>query len=538
MSDQLNIYGLEREVDRIGNMVSSIGSQVDQVDTKLDATLSELAALKHDFTVLMQQQHARLIMNNATTEFIKIRQELEKSFGTYNQVRLDMLGILQATDSYLVRKDTISRITEEVMIEVPEYWLAPCLVALSAWINNDRNLAQRAIAEAVKRDEEKTALVMALICRRNNRIAAAHQWLAVYFSHQKVADFTEDTFVFLDAYVNGIFGDDEYHVCEDYVRRWRQDIEQSLGKDPAEQDRYWREYFKSYEKSDIERYPNLVDNTLEFAEIDEYLSGISSSQALHARFDKLNKAQVDKEQLRCSIDQKLIDLVNSYEAAEEKLLQSERLQEYILAYHGDDKAARQRVRMEQKARQHKAVGALDRMRGIVISDTYKDLSTKKTALKFLKEDINKSYKGYIQDKKQVLPSQVTIQVNDWSHPLDSTSDSIKQDYKKYADGLCSKEKDKVKQEASSKLTWTVLFSVLTAIGFYSYPILGIVFLIFAIKYFKKYRSYNKTYEELDKEYEQRYEEGCKVIDSTISQWHQVCRRADAFNEEPVLRLVS
>ena len=44
-------------------------------------------------------------------------------------------GIIQADDIGIVRKETISNLSEEVMIATPGYWLAPCLVALSAWIN-------------------------------------------------------------------------------------------------------------------------------------------------------------------------------------------------------------------------------------------------------------------------------------------------------------------------------------------------------------------------------------------------------------------
>ena len=72
-----------------------------------------------------------------------------------------MVGILQATDAALVRKVTISNVSEELMISTPDYWLAPVLVALAAWINNGlRDLAERAIRGAVKRDNEHTSLLL------------------------------------------------------------------------------------------------------------------------------------------------------------------------------------------------------------------------------------------------------------------------------------------------------------------------------------------------------------------------------------------
>ncbi|WP_026505176.1 hypothetical protein [Butyrivibrio sp. NC3005] len=90
------------------------------------------------------------------------------------------------------------------MISTPEYWLAPCLVAVSAWIANDRDLAERAIKEACARDEEKTAITMALICRRNNRTQTCYEWLSIYFAKQDAADFSEGSFAYIDAYANGI----------------------------------------------------------------------------------------------------------------------------------------------------------------------------------------------------------------------------------------------------------------------------------------------------------------------------------------------
>ena len=104
------------------------------------------------------------------------------------------------------------------MLSTPKYWLAPCLVAVSAWIGNDRDLAERAIAEAVKRDEERTALTMALVCRRNNKVQTCYEWLSIYFAKQNASDFSEGTFTYLDAYVNGVFGPDDKHVCDDYIK--------------------------------------------------------------------------------------------------------------------------------------------------------------------------------------------------------------------------------------------------------------------------------------------------------------------------------
>jgi hypothetical protein len=72
----------------------------------------------------------------------------------------------------------------KLMLSAPGYWLAPCLVALAAWINDESELADRAVREAIKRNDEKTSLLFALICRRADRKSASLKWTQRYLANQ------------------------------------------------------------------------------------------------------------------------------------------------------------------------------------------------------------------------------------------------------------------------------------------------------------------------------------------------------------------
>ena len=72
--------------------------------------------------------------------------------------------------------------------------------------------------------EERTALTMALICRRNNKIQTCYEWLSIYFANQDAANFSEGSFTYIDAYVNGVFGPDDKHMCSDYITKWINEI--------------------------------------------------------------------------------------------------------------------------------------------------------------------------------------------------------------------------------------------------------------------------------------------------------------------------
>ena len=188
---------LERKIDAVNANTQQVHAAVVEVSKSIVQTNESLNNLAQRFETLMAQQEKRDALQQASTELVRVRQELENEYGNYRVIRETMLGVLQATDVALVKKTTISRVTEELMLATPKYWLAPCLVAVAAWIGNDRDLAERAIAEAVRRDEERTAIVMALICRRNNRIETCYEWLSIYFAHQDSANFSEGSFAYI-----------------------------------------------------------------------------------------------------------------------------------------------------------------------------------------------------------------------------------------------------------------------------------------------------------------------------------------------------
>ena len=106
------------------------------------------------------------------------------------------------------------------MISTPGYWLAPCLVALAAWINDQPELAERALREGIRRNDEKTSLFFALICRRADRKAAALKWTQRYLANQDEEDLDRKTIIVLDAYASGLLGADSEGLIGRQIDEW------------------------------------------------------------------------------------------------------------------------------------------------------------------------------------------------------------------------------------------------------------------------------------------------------------------------------
>ena len=213
-SDLTNIFN---SVEKLHSKARDLEKSLNSVNSQVNSISSELQSLRTAFDEMVEDQRKTANLQRAISELIRVRQEIDQKYGNYTIIRQTMIGVLQATDLALVKRTTISKVSEELMLSTPQYWLAPCLVAIAAWINNDRELAERAISESLRRDEEKTALAMALICRRNGRVQTGYEWLSLYFANQSAMNFTDESFTYIDAYVNGVFGPDERHTCQGYV---------------------------------------------------------------------------------------------------------------------------------------------------------------------------------------------------------------------------------------------------------------------------------------------------------------------------------
>lgn len=217
---QADLRTIENNLGAIHEDLRTIDSSVGTVNDNVKVVYDEIGALAkefHDF-VNLQQRANRL--GQAETRLVKIRQELDKKFGHYDIVRRTTTGILQADDLGIVKKDTISTATEELMIETPNYWLAPCLVALAAWINDQPELAEKAVREGIRRNDEKTSLFFALICRRADRKKACLKWTQRYLANQDEENLDRKTIIILDAFASGLLGADSEGVISRQMNDW------------------------------------------------------------------------------------------------------------------------------------------------------------------------------------------------------------------------------------------------------------------------------------------------------------------------------
>ena len=221
-----NLNHIARSLDGVHQSVDVVHSTVTDVDQNVRVVYDEIGKLAKDFNdfVLMQAMSNRL--GEAERQLGLIRHELDTKYGHYAAIRKATTGILQADDLGIIKKETITNTTEELMLSAPGFWLAPCLVALAAWINDQPELAERALKEGIRRNDEKTSLLFALLCRRAERKSACLKWTQRYLANQNEEDLDRKAIIVLDAYASGLLGADSEGVISRQITEWLDHLEE------------------------------------------------------------------------------------------------------------------------------------------------------------------------------------------------------------------------------------------------------------------------------------------------------------------------
>lgn len=521
-------------VESVSNALSESNDAIRRIDKEVVDVRNTVEHLRSRFQDMMNNQNK----SYAATEIVRIRQELQAKFGHYEAVRKNMIGILQANDLSLVKEETISSCSEELMLAAPGYWLAPALVALASWISDNPSLAKRAVQESIKRDAEKTYLLFALICRRAGRLDASSQWLGRYFELQNAHNMKSTVVNMLDAYSNHLFGNSRDAVCEDSINNWMREVKQVTGF-MDEQVKQWVGFFDSYRASELHEEFTFFKNTCEEAE--KFLYAYDCVDNMHrilGMFVDIMSAEEDEKSLIQAIDECLYNLVKNFDKEEEPLKNEEKMNSLIISFGGDEYRAREVFRT-QIAPKDKVVNFADQLSRAAFEPQKYGVSAtfRKTSLKLLEKEkiISTSFKKYANDTRQSIPKELTFHLNDWrakikcdeGDKLPSVQNIVKS-YGQHVDKKVKEEQDAIKQVSvpgviigalslilmivcsvfATENAAAAVFAVLFAIG----VVVGVVFVL------KKLHDVKKRKEQIFEEGESLKSNGTMIIEKAYQEF--------------------
>lgn len=404
-----SLRNLSADIDTVSNQVEGVGQQV--VDTR-----SELARLEKAFMDFVTADAKAKEVALAETRQVKIRQEIETKFGYYNDVRRHATGILQAADISIVRQETVNAATEGFMLAAPRYWLAPALVALAAWLADSRALAEKALAEAIRRDDEKTSLFFALITRRTSRAGACRTWLDRYFGMQDPMRLDRQSVVLVDALASGVFGADVRSQCAKRIEGWVEELGQRAGF-LEEQRRQWNEGLRSKipTADNAFRYKYLSQYCPSWAALNEVLNGAAMQALVRDHFKMIFDGSLQPSpNLMAAVDDLLDKLVQNFDDEELPLRRDEKLCQLIIEEGGDRSAAKSRFDLESKALD-KQVSFTQLLTNAAMhpETSHASRATQRFAIALSKNWIKDAHQDLSAGIRAAVPIRVDLAIEDW-----------------------------------------------------------------------------------------------------------------------------
>jgi hypothetical protein len=406
---EADLRGIEFELQNIQTQINFVNLNLNKVDNNIDNLHAQINALSEQIAAFERKQMLENRLGQAETKIVKIRQEIENKFGHYAKIRRLTTGILQGTDLGIIKKETISNVTEKTMISTPGYWLAPCLVALSAWISDDKDLADKAVKEAIKRNDEKTSLFFGLICRRANRKAASLKWFQRYLENQDSRHLDRKAVIVIDAFVSGLLGADSESLISQQISKWIEEI-MNEGNSMEQQMEQWKNTIalkKPYEvKLD---YPYLEKYSTTWSLLKEIMKGAKLHNNLYNYFKNIFDKKHIKGPLKKELDRILDDLVTNFDAEEIPLRKQEKFEQFVINYKGDENQAQTSMRIEETAfKDDKDFMQLLTDASMKPESSKASVSTQKFAIAISKEWIETAYTDLIAENRARIPHEIEI----------------------------------------------------------------------------------------------------------------------------------
>lgn len=522
-----SLKSINNDLSIIDNHVNNVGNRVNTIDDNVKIVYNSVSALARDFHEFIQIQIKANRLGQAHTKIVQIRQELDKKYGHYDLVRRTTTGILQADDIGIVKKDTISTATEEIMISTPNYWLAPCLVALAAWISDKPELAERALREAIKRNDEKTSLFFALVCRRADRKSASLKWTQRYLENQNEEKLDRKTIIILDAFASGLLGADTEGIITKQMDKWMESLTSKPGF-VEQQTNQWSEAIKQKRTPfDASEYTYITKYSKTWPVLQDIMEGAMLHSEILKYFSDIFNQESSTATLKEQLDDILNNLVTGFDDEEIPLRKQEKFEQFVIDFEGDEDRARQNMTMEESAFEtYKNFTQLLTDAAMRPETSHASASTQKFSIALSRDWITNAYNDVIAENRMKIPHQIEINID--------TFNSVTTDGRNEAELVDQFNRlidsEKAAQLSPQKLTAFDQFclyggAAIGAIGlimlFANNILFGLIAVIaglgMVLSHFSKKKKIKANIENIDKMYESKRTKGLEILRALLAE---------------------
>jgi len=411
-----NLQVLANNIGTVSQNVNTVNGHINDVEGQVNNVKNDVKSLEEEIKAFMLEIKQGTVVSNARQTILMSESEYNKKYGYRDEVRRRVNGLLQSVDINAIKKSTVENISEETIINTPDYWLAPALVSLCAWYTDNNPLAEKALKEAMARDDEKTSLLFCLVHLRANRIDTAMKWLNRYLSMQDPTKMESKIITVLDAITNGVFGFEAKKHCLEKVNSWMLELNSYKEIKKAQIDRWERYFREQIEAIDENEFPYIIKYV---SEKNAVMDIVATSQAQKTVLKDLKNIMNEKEYTKTSsinkIDNLLHMLVFNYDKEELQLKRDIQKNKHIIEENGDMVKALKEFEKTSIALENEN-NFYNHITNIAIANNTvnAELNTKKLAIALSKDSIIEGYERISSIKSSDMLPDLNITINDWN----------------------------------------------------------------------------------------------------------------------------
>lgn len=409
----------------VNNLNETIGSFKSKVDVKIDAVNTSTASIKattdkiYDGVSRFKQD---MIQNEekqlAHENILRIDQVLKEQFGDHEAIRKTVMGVVKDFEINLVRNSTIQEISEELWITSSRYWLSYALMAITAWINDYKEVAANTLSECMRKDPAKASLFFCLFNLRFGRNAIAKKW---FFEYLKTIDPTQlqrESAILLQAYLNGLFGTDKEleNDVNNVIRSWISE----LNADQSMSDELTRSYQKYIQLLPPEKqcnYSSLSEACSNYGAIRQSYANVSKYEKLILEIKAMDVELEEQTEANYKnrVDAILLDLISKYDAEELEFKNQQAYFNFVIDNNGRVDAAEAQYEEYQSVQSESINIGKQMIRWAIYDDVDQtDVHVKKFGLQNTKEWFIGAIENWALMLQESLPLDYPLSIDKWS----------------------------------------------------------------------------------------------------------------------------
>ena len=211
------ISGLDGRISSVEASVFQLRERVDGLEKNVVRAVNEVQRTVNEFVTEYRRDR---IVQSANNDLVEARRELSEEFGRYKEVRDLASEIIYVVQNGSISRAVIVDVTERLAIRTPQYWLAPAVLAVAAWLDHDKERYAESIAAALSLDHSKTSLFMTLLLRHQARTGDMREWIGAYLAGLEPTNLPTDFTVVIEAVAGRTLGADSAPHLARRMRSW------------------------------------------------------------------------------------------------------------------------------------------------------------------------------------------------------------------------------------------------------------------------------------------------------------------------------